>query len=60
MKLGIAAKMALTVGAILMGIALLSEIGEQSLSKVYELTDNVNINLVPSIFSHQAYARHRP
>jgi methyl-accepting chemotaxis protein len=50
MKLTVAKKMALMVGAALVGIGLLTGIGQQQMDRVYTSANNGNVNLVPSLF----------
>ncbi|HEY8905734.1 MAG TPA: MCP four helix bundle domain-containing protein, partial [Rhodoferax sp.] len=49
MKLTVAKKMILLAGSALLGIALLTGLGQQQMNKVYEATNYANVNAVPSI-----------
>jgi len=49
MKLTIAKKMALLIGSALLGILLLTGIGQQQMNKVFDATNYGNINSIPSL-----------
>jgi len=49
MKLTVAKKMLLLAGSALLGIALLTGLGQQQMNKVYEAANYSNVNTVPSV-----------